>query len=568
MAAHAAETPGPGAITLLSWATPIWLVGLLLLPAIRWLHRGGRQRRTVQVPHLGLWRGANPIPAQAGERRPPDPAWRRRALLAALLLIALAEPQLPRQRPDITLWVDDSLSMLTREVRGTRLVDGLAQARTMLDGMAGVDVEVRTLSDPWQTRGSLSEETAATLAAGVGRKPQNPPKPPPAGLLRSDKLHWLLTDGAHASLLAWPGGRRPDRIIQVGSVTRNVAVERLSARRNLDQPEKLDLLIKLTNGGDTVETRAVVVASDVEEVARSTHQVEPGASVLVQVTIAAATQVRATLHPGDALPEDDDMTLDLAPLRARRVATDPGCPVALALAVGAHPGLESAAYGATDVAAVLDCGTRRSVDKLPMIRVQAQRTQSWPSGTPYWSSRVAPANRIRFDADRLPLAADLQAGPADAVLLAVGHEPVIISRAGPARLLETSLDFAALANPPGPQIPLLVNLMFEQVLGSDLLDGIAIEQRSADAARVVASQPVAQAAGDGLPQESRFLRNATRSLLALAALVLLWEIGALARQCWRLGSPVASRNGRAAGRSGLQAQPVVPASKPVPEPVE
>ena len=551
---------------MLSWVTPIWLVGLVLLPVIRWLHRGGRHRRAVQVSRLGLWRGTTASPAGAGERRPPDPAWRRRALLTTLLFVALAEPQLPRQQPDITLWVDDSLSMLTREARGTRLLDGLAQARTMLDGMAGVDVEVRSLSEPWQKRGGLSDETAAALAAGVGRKPLNPPKPPPAGLLHSDKLHWLLTDGAHAPLLAWPGGRRPDRIIQVGSVTRNVAVERLSARRNLDHPDQLDLLIKLSNGGDSLETRALAVASEAGELARSTHQIEPGASVLVQLTIAAATQIRATLHPGDALAEDDGIALDLAPLRARRVAADPGCPAALAAALRAHPGLESAAYDATDVAAVLDCGTRRSADKLPMIRVLAQRTPSRPTGTPLWSSRVAPTNRIRLDADRLPLAARLLAGPADVVLLAVGDEPVIVSRAGPASLLETSLDFAALANPPGPQIPLLVNLMFEQVLGSGLLDGIAIEQRSADAARVVPSQPMA--AADGLRGESRFPRDATGLLLALAALVLLWEIGALARQCWLLGSPVASRDGRPAGRSGQAAQPAVPAGNPVPGPVE
>ncbi len=523
---------------MLSWVTPVWLVGLGLLPVIRWLHRGGRHRRTVPVSRLGLWRGAASSPAAAGDRRPPDPAWRRRALLTALLLIALAEPQLPGQRPDITLWVDDSLSLLTREAQGTRLVDGLAQARSMLAGRSGAEVEVRALSDPWHSLGPLGEATTATLAAAAGR---NPPKPPPAGLLRSDKLQWLLTDGTQATWLAWPGGRRPDRIVTVGSVTRNVAIERLSARRNLDQPAKLDLLLKLTNGGDSVETRTVAITSEAGELASSTHQLQPGASVLVQATIAAATQVRATLQPGDALAEDDEIALDLAPLRARRVATDPGCPAALIVALGAHPGLETAAFAATDVAAVLDCGTGRRDDKLPTVRVLAQRTPSWPAGAARWSSRVAPASRIRLDADSLPVAARLQAGPADAVLLAVGDEPVIVSRAGPAKRLETSLDFAALANPPGPQIPLLVNLMFEQLLGPGLLDGIAIAQRPPTAARVVPSRPAADASGDGLSRESHLLRDATRPLLALAALVLLWEIGALARQCWRLGRPGASK---------------------------
>ena len=102
--------------------------------------------------------------------------------------------------------------------------------------------------------------------------------------------------------------------------------------------------------------------------------------MLVQATIAAATAVRATLHPGDALAEDDEIVLDLAPLSARRVATDPGCPAALVAAVGAHPGLQLAAYDAADVAAVLDCGTSRSDNKVPTVRVLAQRTPSWPAG--------------------------------------------------------------------------------------------------------------------------------------------------------------------------------------------
>ncbi len=53
-----------------------------------------------------------------------------------------------------------------------------------------------------------------------------------------DRLHWLLTDGAHSALFEWPGDSRPDRVVQVASVTRNVGLERLSARRNLNDPEQ------------------------------------------------------------------------------------------------------------------------------------------------------------------------------------------------------------------------------------------------------------------------------------------------------------------------------------------
>ena len=214
----------------------MWLFGLLLLPVIRWLHRGGRQRRAVPVSRLDLWRRAAASSPAAGERRPPDPAWRRRALLTALLVVALAEPQLPEQRTDITLWIDDSLSMLTREEHGTRLAEGLAQVRSLLAEVPHADVEVRTLGDPWHSLGALTDATVATVVAGAGRKQ---PAAPPAALLRRDSLHWLLTDGAHAALFEWPGDSRPDRVIQVASVTRNVGLERLSARRNLNDPEQV-----------------------------------------------------------------------------------------------------------------------------------------------------------------------------------------------------------------------------------------------------------------------------------------------------------------------------------------
>ena len=149
MAAHASRSPGPGAIALLSFLTPLWLAGLVLLPAIRWLHRAGPPRREVAVSRLALWRGAEASRPNPGARRPPDPAWRRRALLAALLLIALAGPRWPEERVRVTLWVDDSLSMLTREASGTRLAEGLASARSQLAELPQADVEVRVLSDPW-----------------------------------------------------------------------------------------------------------------------------------------------------------------------------------------------------------------------------------------------------------------------------------------------------------------------------------------------------------------------------------------------------------------------------------
>jgi hypothetical protein len=515
---------------LLSFAAPIWLSGFLLLPVIRWLHRGGRNRRVVVVSRLALWRRSVASTPAAGERRPPDPAWRRRALLTALFFVALSEPQLPEERTRITLWIDDSQSMLTREVHGTRLVEGLAQAGSLLAEVPHADVEVRTLGDPWHSLGALTETTVKTLVAGAGRKA---PTTPPAALLHREGLHWLVTDGAHAALFEWPGDRRPDRVIQVAGVTRNVGLERLAARRNVNDPERYDLLLRVRNGGTAVETRTVAFATEAGEIGRSTLRIEAGASVLVNAAMSASSRVRATLEPADALAEDDEIVLDLRPLRRRRVAADSKCPGALLDAIRAHPALAVAKENTPDAEVALDCGTQRAASGVAMLRVLADRLPTRPRGSLQWSRAVPESHRIRLDPERMQVAAQLRVRPGDDVLLAAGDEPLIIRRAGPANVVETSLDFGSEERTRRPEIPLLVNLMFDQLLDADLLDEIAIADRGAGSATVAPLDRGGVIADSGRPTDSSALRDSTRPLLVAALVVLLWEMIALGRQWYR-----------------------------------
>lgn len=519
---------------MLSWAAPWWLCGLALLPLIRWLHRGGRQRRALRVSRLDLWKGSSAAPSAAGERLPPDPAWRRRALLAALLCIALAGPGLPQRNPAITLWVDDSLSMLARDAgSGTevRLVAGLAQARAQLDRVAHGEVAVRALSDPWRDRGAPDASVVAALAAGAGR---SEPSAPPAALLGPDRLHWLVTDGAHPALLAWPGDARPDHLVQVAGGTRNVGLERLSARRHGQDPQKIDLLVKLRNGGMTVESRELVLASEAGELARSAQRLEPGAAAFVSASVPSSAKLRAMLQPGDALAEDDVLELDLAALRRRRIAIDPRCPQALAAAVRAHPALQAAPGDAADVDAVLDCSGRRPDAREPTLSVLADRMPQPPGAALSWPAGMAQSRRVDLDEARLRMAAQLQPRPADAVLLASGDEALIVARSGPSKRLETSLDFAAMASTAGPETPLLVNLLFEQLFDTPLLDAIALAERGPAASHVAAA--VDPGVGETAPRAgaAHVPHDASRALLLAALLVLLWEIAALALQVRRL----------------------------------
>lgn len=515
---------------MLSLVTPAWLFGLALLPLIRWLHRGGRHRRVVPVAHLPLWRAAAASPPAAGERQPPDPAWRRRALLAALLFVVLAEPRLTLQRHGITVWVDDSLSMLTREAGANRLASGLQQLRSLLAGMPDAEVELRALGDPWRRLGAPDGAGADAVVAGAGR---SEPGAPPAGLLQADRQHWLLTDGADAGVFDWPDGRRPDRVIQVGRATRNVGLERLAARRSADAAGRYDLLLKLTNGGDTVETRELVVGTEAGEVARSSHRLEPGASVLVSAAVPAATSVQARLLPGDLLAEDDTITLDLHPLQPRRVAVDAACAPALHAALASHPALTVVPAASGHAEARLLCRPADAPVTLPSVRVLADQLASPVRGPLQWAAALGDSGRLAVDPQRLRVAARLQARAADSILLAAAGEPLMLLRAGTPAQVETGLDFTP-TGAPAPQVPLLVNLMFEQLWGQRLLDSVALADRGPTASRVAALPRQPAPGRSPAAERSGQRQDATRPLLLLAMLALVWEIVALVGQWLRL----------------------------------
>ena len=518
---------------MLSFIAPGWLFGLALLPLIRWLHRPQRLPNRLLVSRLALWRESG-APRSAGhERRPPDSAWRRRALLAALFFVALAEPRVATRQQRVTLWIDDSLSMLTRETRGTRLAEGFAQARASLGELAGADLEVRTLGRPWRRFADLDDATYAAIAGDVG---VSTPAAPPVALLRPESRHWLLTDGAHPALLAWDGETRADRVIRVGSVARNVGMERLSVRRDLLDPDKRDLLVKVTNGGSVAETRDVVVSSGSDPIQRTTVEVPAQGSVLVRASVAAQASVVASLRPHDALPEDDEIVLDVAGLRRRAVAVDPTCPRALAAAIAAHPGLAVADTRTSRVEARLDCGGPPPPEPLPTVRVRADRMATTLRGTARWSASVPQSRRAGIDAERIRVAAHLDVAPSDDVVLAIAGEPVIVRRHAPARLVETSLDFSSEDATRRPGIPLLVDLMFEQLLGEGLLEEVAVVDRGAGSARVAPTREAdASVRTSAAAPAAARLRGSQRPMLAAALLVLVWELLALARQRRRAG---------------------------------
>jgi len=122
----------------------------------------------------------------------------------------------------------------------------------------------------------------------------------------------------------------------------------------------------------------------------------------------------------------------------------------------------------------------------------------------------------------------------DLVWLAAGGEPLIVTRAGTPPVVETVIDFNSALSARGPDLPLLVNFMFERALGYELLNAIVTVDRGRDSSRVIPTS-----IGNTEPRERATRAARSRSLaesfLVAALLVLLWEIIALGRRVLRSG---------------------------------
>jgi Ca-activated chloride channel family protein len=135
----------------MTFADPLLLLGLLLVPLALALHVASRRRSrryAVRFP------AAATLALAAGR----SPAWRRALPIALLLasiaalVLALAKPQrtiaVPIERASIMLVTDHSRSMMAEDVDPTRLAAAKRAAHTFLDQLPhGVRVGVTTFSD-------------------------------------------------------------------------------------------------------------------------------------------------------------------------------------------------------------------------------------------------------------------------------------------------------------------------------------------------------------------------------------------------------------------------------------
>jgi hypothetical protein len=299
---------------MMLFASPIWLLGLLTVPVIWYLHRRGPMLKRQPVASLELWPESLATAAQPGPRRRPDPVWRQRALVAALLSLALTGPRLHAPAERVTLWVDDSLSMQIAEGGKTRLQRGLDEVRGALSARSVSNVEVHTLSRPWQVWPSPDAALSA-LPTSAG---EHEPRLPDPTRLDPSRSHWLVTDGADAWVNAWLAQSTVSRVFQTAEGSRNVGVAQLSARPQPTKDGGVAVQVILVNGGNQLETRRLQLSVDASLLDAREVSLAPGSTQTLSLAVRTTpSRIGARLTPADALAMDDAAVVSIRAARPR-----------------------------------------------------------------------------------------------------------------------------------------------------------------------------------------------------------------------------------------------------------
>ena len=157
----------------LSFASPVFLVGLALIPVVLLLYVRAERRPQTFAPAKLL---PSALPARAG--------WRRHAAVLgygaalAVLLVALAKPQatiaVPTEQARVMIVTDRSGSMLAEDVAPNRLAAAKQAAGTFLDavpdrvkvGAVAFNQRAEVLQSPTRDHDAVREALSSVKAAG------------------------------------------------------------------------------------------------------------------------------------------------------------------------------------------------------------------------------------------------------------------------------------------------------------------------------------------------------------------------------------------------------------------
>ena len=505
---------------------PLWLALLGLVPALWWLHRLRDRGFDFPVAALFLWQPSKVAISQGMRIDTADPAWRRRALLAAVAALALAGPLLHSGQAPLTVWVDDSPSMFATESGTTRIELAAAEVvrRAQADAVSGFTL--RSLGDPAV---AIHVDSARELADKLTSWPvarQNL-RPPPPVLMDKSQRHWLVSDGADRDLADWSANAPLAAIIEVGSKRNNAVIDAIAARANPDNARMMDLQFHIRYSGSIPGSRTLVI-SGTKNPGEQIVELAPGLPHVVTASAAMGQTITARLEPPDAMALDDSLVLtgDASAAIAVRIGAD--CPAALTDALDAIPGLEPSAAPARRAGLIVACASMSDLPPTdsPAVYFVAPETGVQRLPAPQWSAHAGPLRSIPVDNVS---GAEIALGPGVAVtpLLSADGRTVIALHQSPGQspAIYVGLAIDNTAWTPQTSFALLVARLAELVTERQLLDPvIEIRQEVTDEAispryrmrpNVVAI-PAAESDREIAPW-----------LICAALLLVLWDLVAL-----------------------------------------
>ena len=519
---------------------PLWLFALIIIPLIRWLHRWRTPLSSWPVSAVFLWEHATPDQQPGPTKSQPDPAWRRRALATALLVIALAGPYWSTQQRVLSVWIDDSLSAFTMENGETRLATMLSALSEELSNSdsAWAEITLRSLSIPGHVRRYAESVTLNQDDWTTGHEVNGHDTLLP--VLANESDHWLLTDGASPDVRSWAARVSLDRVIQSGVATENAAVTRIAARRSIDNTHELDVLVSVTNTRIETDTRQLALYGGENLLQTTILSLLPGQTFQWQTQVAIANEaISASLTPGDSLPTDDLLRLSLGRFDPLPTRIGTHCGPSLRHALSTHPSLDTV-DNIIEAALVVDCSRDEfgnDSNSGARIRVFLGRAESLTS-TPTWFFSSAAPPGLSLSTDWIFAAQWPEPLPASGhrVLLSAAEQPLVVVHASNTNATATVDTVVNLAHPrftAQAEYAAFVAMLVDLATGRKLLDETVTAARAPGQSVVIpvsidVEQSLAKPANQAAikPLSTIFLVGALLLLLLDAALLIRARRGA------------------------------------------
>jgi hypothetical protein len=522
---------------VLSVATPIWLLGLAVIPLVWWLHRLGDPDAAVPVSAAFLFYGQADETNTRHRLPRANPLWILRAALLSLLVLALAGLSLPRNpERHLTVWFDDSLSMRASEAGLSRTAIAARRLGEALDEADPTTVRVRALGDhrrEFDVSAPAGESRIAAIAGWAETLDPGTPEIPFA--LPPETEHWLVSDGADQQVNAWIGDARFSRRIAVGSATENAAVTALMARRALPRSELPYGSVRVRNLGAADNRRTLTVRADGEIILDEDVSITPGGSIVRSFRLPAdAARVVARLRPDDALALDDTLEIALDGLRPVVVDFDDRCGSHFRSALSANPGLDVRAGSGGETALTVRCAPSPDPPPPPSISVHTAIDYQPATGPAQWHRAVPELSGMSLDPSWLLLNPESAPPLSDQTLLSSPGTglSLIDLQAG---AIDVFLNFVSAPLVERPEYPLLVNALVELALERPVLDPVIRTARTPAESRI-ARQPEPGHSASPAPVEQAGA-DLTPHLVGLALLLLLADV--------LVSLPAGARAGRA-----------------------